>query len=138
MSGGHEGEEVGLVEDPLGPSSTDWSTGASPLIASSTPEKRYKRTSLQVKKKQKPKGLRVKDNSKKITNSQTPGACALMNLMILSAYSSAEEMVASVMVNDPGKYFPILRKTIQLIQSLKKKETNREQKVIFQEKKRMK
>ena len=41
--------------------------------------------------------------------------------MILSAHSSAEEMVASVTVNDPGKHFPILRKTIQLIQSLFKK-----------------
>ena len=52
--------------------------------------------------------------------------------MILSAHSSAEEMVASITVNDPGKHFFILRKTIQLIQSLKKKrETNREQKVIF-------
>ena len=42
--------------------------------------------------------------------------------MILSAHSSAEEMVPSIMVNDPGKHFPILRNTIQLIQSLKKKE----------------
>ena len=54
--------------------------------------------------------------------------------MILSACSSPEEMVASITVSDPGKHFPILRKTIQLIQSLKKKETNREQKVIFQKK----
>ena len=53
--------------------------------------------------------------------------------MILSAHSSAEEMVASITVNDPGKHFSILRKTIQLIQSLKK--TNRKQKVIFQKKK---
>ena len=45
-----------------------------------------------------------------------------MNLMILSVHSSAEEMVASITVNDPGKHFPILRKTIQLIQSLLKKE----------------
>ena len=52
--------------------------------------------------------------------------------MILSAHSSAEEMEASITVNDPGKCFPILRKTIQLIQSLKK--TNRKQKVIFQKK----
>ena len=49
--------------------------------------------------------------------------CALMNLMILSAHSSTEEMVASITVNDPGKHFPVLRKTIQLIQSLEK--TNR-------------
>ena len=54
--------------------------------------------------------------------------------MILSMHLSAEEMVASVTVNDPGKRFPILRKTIQLIQSLKK--TNRKQKVIFQKKKK--
>ena len=40
--------------------------------------------------------------------------------MILSVHSSAEEMVASITVNDPGKHFPILRKTIQLIQSLEK------------------
>ena len=46
--------------------------------------------------------------------------------MILSVHSSAEEMVASITINDPGKCFPILRKTIQLIQSLKK--TNRKQK----------
>ena len=47
--------------------------------------------------------------------------------MILSAHSSAEEIVASIIVNDPGKHFPILRKTIQLIQSLskKKREQNR-------------
>ena len=57
-----------------------------------------------------------------------------MNSMILSVYSSAEEMVASITVNDPGKCFPILRKTIQLIQSLKK--TNRKQKVIFLKKKK--
>ena len=43
--------------------------------------------------------------------------------MIFSAHSSAEEMVASITVNDPGKCFPILRKTIQLIQSLE--ETNK-------------
>ena len=43
-----------------------------------------------------------------------------MNLMILSVHSSAEQMVASTTVNDPGKCFPILRKTIQHIQSLKK------------------
>ena len=54
--------------------------------------------------------------------------------MILSAHSSAEEMVASATVNDPGKCFPILRKTIQLIQSFKK--TNKKQKVIFQKKKK--
>ena len=58
-----------------------------------------------------------------VTNSQAPRTCALMNSMIFSAHSSAEEMVASITVNDPGKHFPILRKTIQLIQSLKK--TNR-------------
>ena len=58
-----------------------------------------------------------------VTNSWAPGMCALMNLMILSVHSSAEEMVASVTVNDPGKHFPILRKTFQLIQSLEK--TNR-------------
>ena len=57
-----------------------------------------------------------------------------MNLMILSVHSSAEEMAASTTVNDPGKCFPILRKTIQLIQSLKK--TNKKQKVIFQKKKK--
>ena len=46
--------------------------------------------------------------------------------MILSVHSSAEEMVASVKANDPGKHFPILRKTIQLIQSLfKKREQNK-------------
>ena len=55
-----------------------------------------------------------------------------MNSMILSVHSSAEEMVASITVNDPGKRFSILRKTIQLIQSLKK--TNRKQKVILQKK----
>ena len=44
-----------------------------------------------------------------------------MNSMILSVHSSAEEMVASITVNDPGKHFPILRKTTQLIQSLKKR-----------------
>ena len=49
-----------------------------------------------------------------------------MNLMILSVHSSAEEMVTSITVNDPGKRFPILRKTIQLIQSFEK--TNRKQK----------
>ena len=43
--------------------------------------------------------------------------------MIVSAHLSAEEMVASITVNDLGKHFPILRKTIQLIQSLEK--TNR-------------
>ena len=53
--------------------------------------------------------------------------------MILSVHSSAEEMVASITVNEPGKHFPILRKTIQLIQSLK--QTNKKQKVIFQNKK---
>ena len=46
-----------------------------------------------------------------------------MNLMIFSVHSSAEKMVASITVNDPGKHFPVLRKTIQLIQSLEK--TNR-------------
>ena len=55
-----------------------------------------------------------------------------MNLMILSVHSSAKEMVARATVNDPGKCSPILRRTIQLIQSLKK--TNRKQKVIFQKK----
>ena len=45
--------------------------------------------------------------------------------MILSAHSSAEEMVASITVNDPGKHFLILRKTIQLIQSLSKKKENK-------------
>ena len=54
--------------------------------------------------------------------------------MILSAHSSAEEMVASITVNDPGKRFPILRKTVQLIQSLEK--TNRKQKGDFSKKKR--
>ena len=53
--------------------------------------------------------------------------------MILSAHSSAEEMVASVTVNDPGKHFPVLRKTIQFIQSLKRQIGNK--KVIFQKKK---
>ena len=52
--------------------------------------------------------------------------------MILSVHSSAEEMVAGATVNDSGKHFPTLRKTIQLIQSLKK--TNKKQKVIFQKK----
>ena len=56
-----------------------------------------------------------------------------MNSMILSAHSSAEEMVASITVNDPGKHFPILRKTIQLIQSLEK--TNRKLKVDLSKKK---
>ena len=56
--------------------------------------------------------------------------------MILSAHSSAEEMVASITVNDPGKHFPILRKTIQLIQSLKK--TNRKQKGDLSKKKKKK
>ena len=43
-------------------------------------------------------------------------------------------MVASITVNDPGKCFPILRKTIQFIQSLKKKkrETYRKQEIILQ------
>ena len=45
-----------------------------------------------------------------------------MNSMILSAHSSAEEIVTNVTVNDPGKCFSILRKTIQLIQSLKKRD----------------
>ena len=55
--------------------------------------------------------------------------------MILSVHSSAEEMVASVTVNDPGKCFAILRKTIQLIQSLKKKKRQiGNEKVIFQKK----
>ena len=57
-----------------------------------------------------------------------------MNSMILSVQSSAEEMVASVAVNDPGKHFPILRKTIQLIQSLEK--TNRKQKGDLSKKKK--
>ena len=57
-----------------------------------------------------------------------------MNSMILSAHSSAEEMVASITVNDPSKHFPILRKTIQLIQSLKK--TNRKQKGDLSKKKK--
>ena len=52
--------------------------------------------------------------------------------MILSAHSFAEEIVASITVNDPGKHFSILRKTIQLIQSLFFKK--RKQKVIFQKK----
>ena len=51
-------------------------------------------------------------------------------------HSSAEEMVASITVNDPGKHFPILSKTIQPIQSLSKKKTKRKQKVIFQKKKK--
>ena len=42
-----------------------------------------------------------------VTNSQAPRTCALMNSMIFSAHSSAEEMVASITVNDPGKHFPI-------------------------------
>ena len=57
-----------------------------------------------------------------------------MNSMILSAHSSAEEMVASITENDPGKHFPILRKTIQLIQSLEK--TNRKQKGDLSKKKK--
>ena len=56
--------------------------------------------------------------------------------MILSVHSSAEEMVASVTVNDPSKCFPILRKTIQLIQSLEK--TNRKQKGDLSKKKKKK
>ena len=56
--------------------------------------------------------------------------------MILSVHSSAEEMVASITVNDPGKSFPILRKKIQLIQSLKK--TNRKQKGDLLKKKKRK
>ena len=48
-----------------------------------------------------------------------------MNLMILSVHSSAEEMVVSTTVNDPGKHFPILRKTIQLIQSHKRQIGNK-------------
>ena len=59
-----------------------------------------------------------------------------MNSMILSAHSSAEEMVASITENDPSKHFPILRKTIQLIQSLEK--TNRKQKGDLSKKKRRK
>ena len=86
------------------------------------------------------KRLKSKDDfrykKKKVTNSRAPGARALMNSMILSAHSSAEEMVASTTVNDPGKCFPVLRKTIWLIQSLKK--TNRKQKVIFQKEQRSK
>ena len=46
MSGGHEGERVRSVKVPLDLSSADWSTGATPSIASSTPEKRYKGTSI--------------------------------------------------------------------------------------------
>ena len=56
--------------------------------------------------------------------------------MILSVHSSAEEMVASITVKDHGKCFPILRKTIQLIQSLKK--TNRKQKSDLSKKKKKK
>ena len=114
-----------MVEVPLDPTSADWSAGAPPFIApSTTPEKRCKRTSLKVSTK---KTERLKSKGKfqiqerKVTNSQVPGVSALMNLMILSVHSSAEEMVANITVNDPGKHFPVLRKTIQLIQSLKKK-----------------
>ena len=57
-----------------------------------------------------------------MTNSQTPRACALMNSMILSVHSSAEEMVANITVNNPGEHVPVLRKTTQLIQSLKKRD----------------
>ena len=46
LSGGHEGEEVGMIEVPLGPSSADWSAGATSFIASSTPEKRCKGTNI--------------------------------------------------------------------------------------------
>ena len=64
--------------------------------------------------------MKIISGTRKVTNSQAPGTCALRNLMILSAHSSAEEMVDSMTVNDPSKCFPILRKTIQLIQSLEK------------------
>ena len=52
--------------------------------------------------------------------------------MIFSAHSSAEKMVASFRVNDPGRHFPVLRKTIQLIQSLERQIGN--EKVIFHQK----
>ena len=56
--------------------------------------------------------------------------------MIFSVHSSAEEMVASITVNDPGKHFPILRKTLQLIQSLERQIGNK--KVTFQKKRESK
>ena len=59
-----------------------------------------------------------------------------MNLRIVSAHSSAVEIVASFTVNDPGRCFSILRKTIQPIQSLKKE--SRERIGDFHQKKRSK
>ena len=44
-----------------------------------------------------------------------------MNPRIVSAHSSAAETVVSFWEYDPGKHFPILRKTIQLIQLLLKR-----------------
>ena len=44
--------------------------------------------------------------------------------MIFLVLSSAEEMVVSITANDPSKCFPVLSKTIQLIQSLKRQIEN--------------
>ena len=65
----------------------------------------------------------ILQKEKRDTNIWAPGAWSLMNPRIVSSHSSAVETVASFWENDPGKCFPILRKTITL---KKKKERERD------------